>query len=840
MGLLDTVKSVFQRAPAPASPSAEISQANPSRLFDKMGLGQFNPSDLVSRRGLTIFDEMSKDPQIRAAIKLRMLAAVNTGWTVQSPEGMDSTDGDGNVTEIWEPTRFVDWMMRTFIAQPMKHKRPQTLERILQQIMTYKVYGFSYSEKIWHAIEGGEWDGKVGISDIKTRAPYDFESRTDEHGNLLAITQDTTEGEKAYDPAKFVIGVNEFAFGNWYGKSEFEFVYREWWSKQNAFKWFLMGLERLGIPPLFLFFNPQAFPKKHRDKMQQILDRLQAATSAMVPTAGGGEQDARIQALELGEQMGKTFVAAMNEIFDPAIARGLLLPGLLGVTADQSTGSLARSRVQFDIFLQIVNDDRTQLAVEIIDNQIIRPAVDINFGPQDAYPFFQFNPITDERTAEILRLWKELVEAGVVAPQKTDEAWARNALEAPEKEVEKSDESPIKVNELFQYHLDYEILTINEARAMMGLNPLPDGDRIPQPSSNRAPEAAEGDEGPPEDEGPPDGPPPPQDGGPDEPDEQPDEPEGEVEPEGAVPGTEAAAADATISRFGLSRQPNAFEQATNFQQIQRTLNAQEEAGVGFMSDNLESLQERLVRSVERQGEKLDNIYIRELNLPGEREFASVFRNMTRNVYDEGVETMTREIKALAGEKFQETGPNYVPKEALAFLNTNALEKASSIYDEIKSDIKRVLQQKLAQGLSVRETVRRLREVFDPFIGNDQVLRGGDPIPDYRLAALARTESTNAFNQGRLVAGRDPDLEPFVQGFLYSAILDSRTTPVCTHLDGKIIRKDDPSLDRLRPSRHVNCRSILVTVTVAQTVDESDFLTASQAGRGIELSGKGFK
>lgn len=37
----------------------------------------------------------------------------------------------------------------------------------------------------------------------------------------------------------------------------------------------------------------------------------------------------------------------------------------------------------------------------------------------------------------------------------------------------------------------------------------------------------------------------------------------------------------------------------------------------------------------------------------------------------------------------------------------------------------------------------------------------------------------------------------------------------------------------------NCRSLLVPVTLDQTLDETDVLTPAQAGRAKELAGQGF-
>ena len=68
----------------------------------------------------------------------------------------------------------------------------------------------------------------------------------------------------------------------------------------------------------------------------------------------------------------------------------------------------------------------------------------------------------------------------------------------------------------------------------------------------------------------------------------------------------------------------------------------------------------------------------------------------------------------------------------------------------------------------------------------------------------------------------PDMMPFLDGFRYSAILDSRTTEVCRFLDGKIFKPTDPELASLTPPNHFNCRSSIVPLVVGVISHPPDF------------------
>jgi len=747
-----------------------MAQADPSRLWDFMpGGGFYNPSQLVSRKGLGLFDKIGKDEQTQAALSLRRYAAVNTGWQVKSPEGKDDEDDRGNIVKKWEVTDFVQWTLDSFVGKRAVPYR--SLEDMLGGMLTGRQkYGYNVAEKVYEEIDYGPWKGKLGLSKLETRRPHEIDFATDEFGNLEMIQQ-RQQGTNwvALPPFKFVLSVNRFEWGNFYGTSDLEFAYRPWWAKDNTYKWLLMLLERLGIPPIFLFYDPDSVPTEMKNQIKTILSRLQAGTTAIIP-ARGGEDSARMQFLDIVKDSADALMAALDK-FDNHIAKSLLMPNLLGVSPENKFGSRALGQVQFDVFMLVVEADRTDLMTNVMDGQVIRQLVDLNFGQQDEYPYFEFNPVTDDDANAIFTLWKDLVGSKVVKPQPSDEEHVRRVLEFPpideDREEEDDSEPP----------------------------PIPGGPPFPPGAAPAAP----------------------------------------VKPgEDDTMRTPPAARDA----FALSRPPGRFERVVAFAEVERKLNGQEELAIDFAREALMTTRDRLLRQVGKR-ERIDDAFIREITLGSQKPFEAAMRNLLRNVFDAGRDDVGTEVRKAMPQKFQERGPNFIQREAIRFLQTKSIQLAATTYDELLKGVRRVLQVALEAGLPVREAVARLREVFDPFVGNESVLRGGAPLPDYRLEAIVRTESTAAYNQGRLVGARDPDLEGFMQGMLYSAVLDSRTSPVCAHLDGRVFRMDDTDLDRLRPPNHVHCRSVLVPMTIATEIDEGEFITPSQSGRGLELAGKGF-
>jgi SPP1 gp7 family putative phage head morphogenesis protein len=111
-------------------------------------------------------------------------------------------------------------------------------------------------------------------------------------------------------------------------------------------------------------------------------------------------------------------------------------------------------------------------------------------------------------------------------------------------------------------------------------------------------------------------------------------------------------------------------------------------------------------------------------------------------------------------------------------------------------------------------------------------------PDARIRTITRTSTFDAINNARHSYFTDPQLGDFVQAFEYSAILDSRTTSICRHLDeedrGNHSKEWYAENASYRPPNHFNCRSLLVPVT------ELDIDTFVEGGEPTIEPQEGFK
>lgn len=699
-------------------PADIMSLADPYRLFGKNErLTPYNPNELIGRRGIRTIYRMRRDEQVKAALLFKKNAVVAAGWEVVSPVEQDG-----------------DWDVTTFVRNNLM-QMDGTLDRALINILSGLDFGFSVSEKTYE-----KRDDRIWLRGIRTRYPDYWHFRQDEYGRITELLQDQRGSYVPMPPEKFVVFSYQNEFDNPYGTPDLEAAYRAWWSKENAYKWFLMYLERFGIPPIFGLYDQNKYTPAQIDDLKDILTNMQAATVGAMP-AGEDNKGLNLWSPDASQQtVGEAFIRALDR-FDTDIARAILMPGLLGVSPEQQTGSQARARVVFDMFMLVVEQLREEITKCVVNEQIVRPLVDLNFNVTE-YPEWRPLPLSDDDKIEIFKAWGELLEKKAVERGDEDENHIRAALGMPLREVTDDEFEPDDDDPLVE-----------------------------------------------------------------------DEPMEEAE---------------MMKAFAMDRQPTRYERRVNFRQIERDLDALEATLVGEVSGIMERARDDVIRRLERAAD-VESVQVE--SLPGVPALRRAFRAFLMDAFDLGRDQLRSELQE------RQNKANVNPKDALEFLRRKALELAATKSEEVLGKVRQALVAGIQNGDTTGQVMERIRKVFQPFIEDTNLIRDDKTIEPYRLAAIARTESTAAFNQGRLIQARAA--RQIMRGMQYSAILDGRTSNVCRLLDGKIFRLDDPRLDNLRPPRHVNCRSVLVPVTISQPVDEGDFISPSEAGRAQELSGDGF-
>ncbi len=825
-----TVTDLFQARSAIRG--LEVSLADPERLFGVGLQTAFNPNEIVQRRGMETIDEMRRDDQIKAALAFKKHAVIATGWTVTSPEGE---------SEDWEVTQFIKNQIDNLDG---------SFSESLLQIMTALDYGYSITEKIFNDLVDGDFAGKIGLTALKTRKPHTFNFDTDEFGNLrpMGIIQDQPAKQVALPTEKFVVFSYQKEFGNFYGLPDLDAAHRAWWTKKNAYRWLSMLLERYGIPPLFALYNRSSLQGGEVENLKKIVSNLMSATGGVIPRED--KDDLEMWAPELSGSASKVFLPAL-QMFNSDIARALLMPGLLGMTPDSSTGSFARAKVQFDVFELILMELRRVIEERVVQEQIINPLVRMNYATEH-FPVYKFMPLTDEVRLDLFETWGTLTGQGIVISTRDDEKFIRQSLDFPERDeggkplVEPKEPEPKAAAPDDEDDDDGE--GEGEGEEKLSIPYKPYGDRLRVTHKTRlsilardpvckicgeAP-STELDHRKPVRRGGEDGR---------------SNLQGVCGPcHVTKTGREkkrAARLRAKEQKLAesqtdhqASRAPNKFEGRVDFAEIEKTLEGIGSAAVESTAVEYAKVRDKLVADVERNFRN-DLSFLRRLDMPSMAGVEKAIFAWTTDAYDEGVKSITREI----GEELSEFAatpsfPTVKPRDAIAQMKTKAFWITGVTGGDLEMAARGVLITSIETGALLAVTTASLRNVFEPYVGDPNVVRDGAVLTPHRLETIVRTNTTDSFNRGRLVQGRS--FGEGLVGWEYSAILDGRVTEVCRHLDGRVFRDDDPDVNTLKPPRHFNCRSILVPITIASPpVDERDFITPTQAAKGLELSGAGF-
>ena len=381
-------------------------------------LQQYNPDDLVGKKGLTIYRKMSVDEQIKAAIYTKIFAVLSSGWEIQAPklpkEEKEMTD---------ESKEFVEWNFEEMEGH---------FDSKLQEMLTALVYGYAIGEKIFHLIDYGRFNSKIGLKDSKFRRPESIEFETDEHGNIS--DNGVVQTGKKLPRAKFLIYSYRKQFSNFYGQSDLREAYRAWWLKDTILKYMSIGLERYG-EPVANISHKGSITTTQRTALENFLKNVQGRSGLI--------HDENITLAFLSPTFrADMFITAIN-LYDTHLRIAILMPGLMGMAAEAQVGSLARSGTEFNVFLWIINQLRLDIET-CINEQIVKPLIDLNYevtGGQ--YPKFKFREVDDAKEAEIYQMWLAGLNVGALKKFPEDEAKMRGTLGLAEKTDEELAPEPL-------------------------------------------------------------------------------------------------------------------------------------------------------------------------------------------------------------------------------------------------------------------------------------------------------------------------------------------------------------------------------------------------------------
>jgi len=369
-----------------------------------------------------------------------------------------------------------------FVAHSLD-RIPQ-FDQALRDILDALSKGFAVTEIIW-SVEGN----RIGIAALKSRYQGRFAFDLDGCLCLLDESEVAQVGilrewqitnlphsnlprwqlanqPRLLPPEKFVVFTFDARHGNPYGNGLCQKAYWYYWFKKNNLKFWVIFNEKFGSPTVVGKYRTGASDDE-RDRLLEVIDSLQNDTGIVIPET---------MVIELLEAQRSGNVNTYRDLADwcnDEISK-IVLGGTLTTSEGRRSGSYALGKVHEAVRNEYVAADARAL-MEVVNRQIVARLMEYNFGRGIAAPVWTIDTADDEDLQREAQLDGQLIGLGVPLPLGYFyEKYKRPAPRSDERSLRYDD------NNLYQYHLEFGVLTINEIRRSLGLEPVPWGNERPQ------------------------------------------------------------------------------------------------------------------------------------------------------------------------------------------------------------------------------------------------------------------------------------------------------------------------------------------------------------------------
>lgn len=126
--------------------------------------------------------------------------------------------------------------------------------------------------------------------------------------------------------------------------------------------------------------------------------------------------------------------------------------------------------------------------------------------------------------------------------------------------------------------------------------------------------------------------------------------------------------------------------------------------------------------------------------------------------------------------------------------------------DLVSQVWEAVDDAIAKGTTLEDFRDAIEEKLTAAWGGEQ---------PYRVETIFRTNVQHAYSRGRWEQQSDPEVKAIRPFWEFSAVMDTRTTPICRPLDGTVLSADDAFWKSHNPPLHHACRSTVISLTEEQ-------------------------
>lgn len=310
-------------------------------------------------KGLKLYDEVDRDAHAGSVLQTRYLAVIGKEWEVLPAER--GVQGAGRPKAQTQEQKIADFVRKCFEDCNFDQFRQELLQAIL--------FGFYSGEVLWKVV-----NGEIVIDRLLAKHPRRFIFTPERELRLLTLTS-MIDGEPVPD-RKFVT-LTYGSSDNPYGKGLGQSLWWPVWFKKNGIKFWVIFSEKFGSPTAVGKYPSGSTPTQKSDLLDAITS-IQQETGITIP------EGMAIDLLEATRTGTVNTYETLCEYMDKQISKRVL-----GQTAttEGTPGKLGNEQSQQEVRDDITKADADLLA-ECLNNTLVKWLVDLNFGPQAAYPKF--------------------------------------------------------------------------------------------------------------------------------------------------------------------------------------------------------------------------------------------------------------------------------------------------------------------------------------------------------------------------------------------------------------------------------------------------------------------